>query len=133
MRSAAGWSSRSRARCGSPESGVGLGLPQVKLGTIPAAGGTQRLPRMIGHGKALDLLVTGRTVEAEEAYAIGLVDRLAPEGEALTVAIELAREIASASMPAISAVRRAAAASARLVPRGHGGRGPRGARAVRAR
>ena len=73
---------------------------------------------MIGHGKALDLLVTGRTVEAEEAYAIGLVDRLAPAGEALTVAIELAREIASASMPAVSAVRRAAAASASSFPEG---------------
>jgi enoyl-CoA hydratase/carnithine racemase len=99
-------------------SGVGLGLPQVKLGTIPVAGGTQRLPRMIGHGKALDLLVTGRTVEADEAYSIGLVDRLAPAGEAMAAAIELAREIASASMPAISAVRRAAAASASSFPEG---------------
>jgi enoyl-CoA hydratase/carnithine racemase len=99
-------------------SGIGVGLPQIKLGTIPAAGGTQRLPRLIGHGKALDLLVTGRTVEAEEAYAIGLVDRLAPEGEALTVAVELARDIASASMPAVSAVRRAAAASASPFPEG---------------
>jgi len=98
--------------------GVGLGLPQVKLGTIPAAGGTQRLPRLIGHGKALDLLVTGRTVEAEEAYAIGLVDRLAPEDEALTVAVELARDIASASMPAVSAIRRAAAASSSPFPEG---------------
>ena len=95
-----------------------LALPQVKLGTIPAAGGTQRLPRLIGHGKALDLLVTGRTVEAEEAYAIGLVDRLAPEGEALTVAVELARDIASASMPAVSAIRRAAAASSSPFPEG---------------
>jgi enoyl-CoA hydratase len=97
---------------------VGVGLPQIKLGTIPAAGGTQRLPRMIGHGKALDLLVTGRTVEAEEAYAIGLVDRLAPEGEALTVAVQLAREIASASMPAVAAVRRAAAAATSSFPEG---------------
>ncbi len=99
-------------------SGVGVGLPQIRLGTIPAAGGTQRLPRMIGHGKALDLLVTGRTVEAEEAYAIGLIDRLAPEGEALTVAIELARDIAAASMPAVSAIRRAAAASSSSFPEG---------------
>ena len=95
-----------------------LALPQVKLGTIPAAGGTQRLPRMIGHGKALDLLVTGRTVDASEAYAIGLVDRLVPAGDALTAAIELAREIAVASLPAIDAVRRAAAASSRSFPDG---------------
>jgi enoyl-CoA hydratase len=95
-----------------------LALPQIKLGTIPSAGGTQRLPRMIGHGKALDLLVTGRTVDAAEAYAIGLVDRLAPSGEVLAAAIELAREIATASLPAITAVRRAAAASAGSFPEG---------------
>jgi enoyl-CoA hydratase len=95
-----------------------LGLPQVKLGTIPSAGGTQRLPRMIGQGKALDLLVTGRSVDAAEAHAIGLADRLAPAGEALATAIELAREIAAASVPAINAVRRAAAASAGAFPEG---------------
>jgi enoyl-CoA hydratase len=91
--------------------GTQLGLPQVKLGTIPAAGGTQRLPRMIGHGRALDLLVTGRTLQAEEAFAIGLVDRCAPAGAALDVAVELARDVASASAPAVSAVRRAAEAA----------------------
>ena len=96
-----------------------LGLPQVKLGTIPAAGGTQRLPRMIGHGRALDLLVTGRTVGTEEAYGMGLVDRCAPAGAGLEVALELAREIAVASAPAVSAVRRAAEASAdRSFPEG---------------
>jgi enoyl-CoA hydratase/carnithine racemase len=88
-----------------------LGLPQVKLGTIPAAGGTQRLPRMIGHGRALDLLVTGRTVSIEEAFGMGLVDRCAPAGAGLEVALQLAREIAAASAPAVSAVRRAAEAS----------------------
>jgi enoyl-CoA hydratase/carnithine racemase len=98
--------------------GARLALPQVRLGTIPAAGGTQRLPRMIGHGKALDLLVTGRSVDASEAYAIGLVDRLAPAGGALSAAVELAREIAAASLPAVSAVRRAAAASAGSFPEG---------------
>jgi enoyl-CoA hydratase len=96
-----------------------LGLPQVKLGTIPAAGGTQRLPRIVGHGRAVDLLVTGRTVSGAEAFAMGLVDRLAPSGEALRVALELAREIAAASVPAVSAVRRAAhAAGARPFPEG---------------
>lgn len=91
--------------------GSRLGLPQVKLGTIPAAGGTQRLPRIVGHGKALDLLVTGRTLDADEAFRIGLADRCALSGQALEVAIELAREIAVASVPAVSAVRRAAEAA----------------------
>ena len=88
-----------------------LGMPQVKLGTIPVAGGTQRLPRIVGHGKALDLLVTGRTVGCEEAYAIGLIDRRAPGGQAMDVAMDLARGIAAGSEPAVSAVRRAAAAA----------------------
>jgi enoyl-CoA hydratase len=91
--------------------GARLALPQVKLGTIPVAGGTQRLSRVVGHGKALDLLVTGRTVGTEEAYAMGLVDRRAPAGGALAAAGELAREIAASSLPAVSAVRRAAAAA----------------------
>jgi enoyl-CoA hydratase len=89
-----------------------MGLPQVKLGVIPVAGGTQRLPRLIGHGKAMDLLVTGRIVEAEEAHAMGLVDRLVPTTTALDSALELARSIAAASGPAVSAVRRAADAAA---------------------
>jgi enoyl-CoA hydratase len=88
-----------------------FGMPQVKLGTIPVAGGTQRLPRIVGHGKALDLLVTGRSVGAEEAYAMGLVDRRAPGGQAMEVAMDLARGIAAGSEPAVSAVRRAAAAA----------------------
>ena len=88
-----------------------LGMPQVKLGTIPVAGGTQRLPRIVGHGKALDLLVTGRTVGCEEAYAIGLIDRRAPGGQAMDVGMDLARGIAAGSEPAVSAVRRAAAAA----------------------
>jgi enoyl-CoA hydratase/carnithine racemase len=89
-----------------------LGLPQVKLGTIPVAGGTQRLPRIVGNGKALDLLVTGRTVGCAEAYSMGLVDRRAPAGRAMAVALELARGIAAGSVPAVSAVCRAAAAAA---------------------
>jgi enoyl-CoA hydratase len=95
-----------------------LGMPQVKLGAIPVAGGTQRLPRILGHGKALDLLVTGRTVGLDEAYAIGLVDRRARGGEAMQVAMELARGIAAGSEPAVSAVRRAAAAADEPFPRG---------------
>jgi enoyl-CoA hydratase len=58
-----------------------MGLPEVKLGLIPGYGGTQRLPRLIGEGRALDIILSGRTVDAEEAERIGLVNRLDDEGE----------------------------------------------------
>ena len=61
--------------------GARLGLPEVKLGLIPGAGGTQRLPRLVGRGRALDIMLTGRQVEADEAFWIGLIDRLAEPGE----------------------------------------------------
>ena len=53
-----------------------MGLPEIKLGLIPGYGGTQRLPRLIGHGRAMDLILSGRTVAAEEAERIGLVHRV---------------------------------------------------------
>ena len=53
-----------------------MGLPEIKLGLIPGYGGTQRLPRLVGEGRALELVMTGRTVEAEEAARIGLVNRI---------------------------------------------------------
>lgn len=99
--------------------GALMGLPQVKLGVIPGAGGTQRLPRIVGHGKALDLLVTGRAVAADEAYDMGLVDRRAAPGRAVDVALELAGDVASASGPALRALRRATdAAKAGSFPQG---------------
>lgn len=69
--------------------GAKLGLPEVGLGLIPGYGGTQRLPRLIGQGRALDLILTGRHVGAEEALAMGLVNRVADD--ALAGAMELAR------------------------------------------
>lgn len=81
-----------------------LGLPEVKIGLIPGGGGTQRLPRLVGRGRALDIMLTGRQVDAEEALRIGLVDRLVPAGSALTAARELARELCAASSPAQRAV-----------------------------
>jgi enoyl-CoA hydratase len=53
-----------------------FGLPEVKLGLIPGYGGTQRLPRLVGQGRALEMVMTGRTVSAEEAFSIGLVNRI---------------------------------------------------------
>jgi enoyl-CoA hydratase/carnithine racemase len=84
-----------------------LGLPEVKLGLIPGAGGTQRLPRLIGRGRALDLVVTGREVEADEAFWIGLIDRLAePDTTARATAWQLASELTGTSTPAqLAAVR----------------------------
>lgn len=58
-----------------------MGLPEVKLGLIPGYGGTQRLPRLIGEGRALDIILSGRTVDADEAERIGLVNRLDDEGD----------------------------------------------------
>jgi enoyl-CoA hydratase/carnithine racemase len=88
-----------------------LGLPEVKLGLIPGAGGTQRLPHLVGRGRALDIMLTGREVDAEEALRIGLVDRFVPAGTAAEAARELARELCTASSPAQRAVVRTVAAA----------------------
>ncbi len=74
-----------------------LGLPEVKLGVFPAGGGTERLPRLIGEALARELIYTGEPVDAREAWRIGLVNRVAPAGQALRVAQELGRTIASRS------------------------------------
>jgi enoyl-CoA hydratase/carnithine racemase len=81
-----------------------FGLPEVKLGLIPGAGGTQRLPRLVGRGRALDIMLTGRPLDAAEAHAIGLVERLVAPGEAEAAALVLARELRELSQPALHAV-----------------------------
>ncbi len=75
--------------------GARLGLPQVGAGRIPIDGGTQRLPRIVGRGKALELLMTGEAVTAEEALEIGLVSRVVPSGELAGEADKLAETIAA--------------------------------------
>ncbi|NLC77080.1 MAG: crotonase [Clostridia bacterium] len=70
-----------------------LGQPEVNLGVMPGYGGTQRLPRLVGLGKAKELIFSGETIDAAEAYRIGLVDRLVPQGRALEEAIKLAEVI----------------------------------------
>jgi enoyl-CoA hydratase/carnithine racemase len=79
------------------------GLPEVKIGLIPGAGGTQRLPRLVGRGRALDIMLTARQVPAREALAIGLVDRLT-DGDVVKEALALAAELVTASLPAQLAV-----------------------------
>lgn len=70
-----------------------MGLPEVKLGIIPGYGGTQRLPRLVGPGRALELILSARNVKAEEAERIGLVNRLVPQAELLAEAVKLAQAI----------------------------------------
>jgi len=71
-----------------------LGLTEINLAIIPGGGGTQRLPRLIGKGKALEMILTGARVPAAEALRLGIVERMVPAGEALKAAVELARTIA---------------------------------------
>jgi enoyl-CoA hydratase len=72
-----------------------FGLPEVKLGIIPGYGGTVRLPRLVGRGRALELILTGEMVGAEEAFRIGLVNRVVPQAELLGAAERLLRLVAA--------------------------------------
>jgi enoyl-CoA hydratase/carnithine racemase len=74
-----------------------FGLPEVALGSVPSFGAVQRLPRVIGHAKASELMFTARRFNGEEALRIGLINRLTARGESLAVAGEMAREIAANS------------------------------------
>ena len=90
-----------------------LGQPEVSLGIIPAAGGTYRLPRLVGLGRARELVYTGRIVTAAEAERIGLVNRVVPDDEVVDAAVALAREIAHNGPLAIRAAKAAMNALAR--------------------
>jgi enoyl-CoA hydratase/cyclohex-1-ene-1-carboxyl-CoA hydratase len=76
-----------------------FGQPEVKLGTLPGAGGTQRLPRAVGKAKAMDLCLTGRLMDAPEAERCGLVSRIYPAEQVLEEALAAARTIAGYSLP----------------------------------
>ncbi len=82
-----------------------LGQPEVLLGIIPGAGGTQRLPRLVGSAKAKDILFTGRFVKADEALAIGLVDKLVPAAEVYDAAVAWAGQFRNAAPYALRAVK----------------------------
>lgn len=83
-----------------------MGLPEIKLGLIPGYGGTQRLPRLIGEGRALEMIMTGRTVNADEAKRIGLVTRIVM-GDAMEAALAFASEITGYSLPVLDFARQA--------------------------
>lgn len=72
-----------------------FGQPEIKIGCIPGIGGTQRLTRLIGRAHAMDLILTGRMVDAEEALGMGLVSRVIPQESLASVAMETAQQIAS--------------------------------------
>lgn len=84
-----------------------FGLPEVALGIIPAAGATQTVPRVIGPGRALDLLLTGRRINAQEALQMKLVNRVVPKERLLSEAESLAEKIAGRDQHAVRAIKQA--------------------------
>jgi enoyl-CoA hydratase len=84
-----------------------FGQPEIKLGIIPGAGGTQRLPRAVGKAKAMDLVLTGRNMDAQEAERTGLVARVVPAERLHAEALEMATTIAAYSLPAVLAAKEA--------------------------
>lgn len=84
-----------------------FGLPEVGLGIIPAAGGTQTLPRTVGRARALEMLLTNRWINGEEAYRIGLVNQVVPRDKLLHTAENMAKRIASFNLPAVMNAKKA--------------------------
>ena len=87
--------------------GAKLGQPEILLGVIPGAGGTQRLPRLVGPARAKDIVYTGRFVAAPEALAIGLADRVVPDADVYQAACELAGQFAAGPALALRAAKQA--------------------------
>ncbi|UQU66119.1 enoyl-CoA hydratase-related protein [Couchioplanes caeruleus] len=84
-----------------------LGQPEIKLGIIPGAGGTQRLARLVGPARAKDLVFSGRMVDAEEALRIGLADRVVPAADVYTAAVELVKPYVTGPAMALRAAKQA--------------------------
>ena len=85
-----------------------MAFPEIKLGLIPGYGGTQRLPRVVGEVRALEMIMTGRTVDAEEAARLGLVNRLL-DGDPVAAGVAFAREFSGYSLPVLGLAREAVA------------------------
>ena len=84
-----------------------FGQPEITLGVIPGAGGSQRLTRFVGKSKAMEMILTGRMMEAVEAERAGLVSRVVPDGELLAEALKVAERIAQMSRPSVLAAKEA--------------------------
>ena len=84
-----------------------FGQPEIKLGIIPGIGGTQRLPRAVGKAKAMDLILTGRMMDAAEAERAGLVSRVVPAASLMDEAMEVAEAVAAMSLPSLIAAKEA--------------------------
>ena len=82
--------------------GASFGLPQIRFGQLPANGGTQRLPRLVGRGRAMEMILTGRMLDTEEALRIGLINRAVAHNRLWPEAVGLAREMATKSPLALS-------------------------------
>ena len=91
-------------RFGSPRTVIGQ--PEVAMGILPGAGGTVRWPRLVGRARALELLLTGRDIQADEALAIGWLNALLPSDHLLEGALELAQRIGAMPAPSIAAIKR---------------------------
>lgn len=89
------------------EGGYKLGLPEVTLGLLPGNGGTQRLPRLIGANKALEMMITGETVAPQEALQLGLVNRLYPSGQLMEQTQAYAEKLAAGASVAIRHIKQA--------------------------
>jgi enoyl-CoA hydratase/carnithine racemase len=88
--------------------GARLGFPEARVGSMPGAGGTQRLPRLIGLARAKELLLTGERIDAATAHQLGLVNRVVPDDALLDEATELARSIALGAPLALAKIKAAA-------------------------
>ncbi|MFF3850798.1 enoyl-CoA hydratase/isomerase family protein [Streptomyces sp. NPDC002328] len=88
------------------ERGARLGLPEMKLGVLPGAGGTQRLPRLLPPAVAKQMILTGEPIDAERAHTLGLVNELAEPGEVLSVAEKLAASLTAGAPLALAAGKR---------------------------
>jgi enoyl-CoA hydratase/carnithine racemase len=82
-----------------------FGFPEIKVGAFPSGSGTQRLPRLVGRGRALELMLTGRVFSAQDAYQFGLVEYLFEDNELLTKSLDIAETIAGFSAPVVFATK----------------------------